>query len=142
MKIEGRLTPPSFRRRPESRGVGAGFHYRHLVRSSLQRPLVVFPRRRESRGRGLTGMCASSGLKSEVVGVVCGNRALQCSERSRAYGAFLSPRLNSCPGQGLFIVPKTAYRHSRAGGNPGGAWRMFYLGRPTLKRPCTQANYI
>ena len=24
----------------------------------------------------------------------------------------------------------------RAGGNPGGAWRMFYLGRPTLKRPC------
>ena len=45
MKIEGRLTTPSFRRRPESRGAGAGFHYRHLVRNSLQRPLVVFPRR-------------------------------------------------------------------------------------------------
>ena len=38
MKIECRLTTPSFPRRPESRGAGAGFHY-------LQRPLVVFPRR-------------------------------------------------------------------------------------------------
>ena len=37
--------------------------------------------------------------------------------------------------QGLSIVPKTAYRHSRAGGNPGG-WRgTSFLCEPTLERP-------
>ena len=39
--------------------------------------------------------------------------------------------------QVLSIVPKTAYRHSRAGGNPGG-WRgTSSLCEPTLERPCT-----
>ena len=38
--------------------------------------------------------------------------------------------------QVLSIVPKTAYRHSRAGGNPGG-WRgTSFLCEPTLERPC------
>ena len=39
--------------------------------------------------------------------------------------------------QGLSIVPKTAYRHSSAGGNPGG-WRgTSLLCEPTLERPWT-----
>ena len=42
--------------------------------------------------------------------------------------------------QGLSIVPKTAYHHSRAGGNPGGWRSTSFLCEPTLERPCPLAS--
>ena len=80
MKIDGRLATPSFRRRPESRGAGAGSHYRHSVRNSLQRRISGGVRTSRDRRRVCRpGTCTPPG-----------------------------PSPNH---QGLFIVPKTTYRH-------------------------------
>ena len=40
------------------------------------------------------------------------------------------------PGKAMVFPAQSLPRTQIRGGNPGGAWRMFYLGRPTLKRPC------
>ena len=112
--------PPSCPRRRVSRGVGA------FVSPSLNR---AFPLSRKPH--------TVIAMKIDSAAVSGRSGGFQTRPDPGAVGRnrHFCPLMWPSQGHGVSRAEPAPYRTPIRGGNPGGAWRMFYLGRPTLERP-------